>query len=127
MFAVYRSRNCLAFVALAFTALLSLSNAFQLSPFQPAHLTSRSFYIRKTHLFETRRDVLDHAPTSCIAFLIATTTTIGSVQSAEASGGATAGGAYLLSVRITNSLTSYCVVFTRTNSRFLSLNFFVVS
>jgi hypothetical protein len=87
----------------------TVTTAFQ-STFSPAMarpivLSGRESTTTATLLFETRRDFVEKFPTSFTAAMIVASTTIGSIRPVEASGGATAGGAYLLSVR------SNCIYF----------------
>jgi hypothetical protein len=105
MLAVCSSMSGWAAVILVFTSLLFNTNAFRLSPVERAYQSSRSYYSREIRLFENRREFLEYAPTSFISLFVVTTTSFGSIQVAEASGGATAGGAYLLSVCVIRSLS----------------------
>jgi hypothetical protein len=103
MFAVHCSRSVLATAIQIISFFAVNTNAFRLPLVKLAFHTSQSYFSRETHLFGSRRDFLECAPISVVALTIATTTSFAWIPSAAASGGATAGGAYLLSVRIRHS------------------------
>lgn len=82
------------------------SSAFHLSPDTP-RLAIRSSCPQATILYATRRTVLENASTSVTAAIFAATISFWSIENAAASGGATAGGAYLLSVGIARLVFSF--------------------
>ena len=101
------------FVLVAIASCVSCTAAFQPS------LIDRSATIQRSSqkMTATRRDIVEAGALSSMVALVSVTTSLLTVLPKQvlASGGATAGGAYLLSVSCYSSSTGVCIVYDAAN------------